>query len=48
MKLIKEKLNIDFMGKRKLAAIFSIILIVVSIVSLVVQGLNFGVDFTGG
>ena len=48
MKLIKEKLNIDFMGKRKLAAIISITLIVVSIASLVMQGLNFGVDFTGG
>jgi len=48
MKLIKEKLNIDFMGKRKLAAIFSITLMFASIASLVMQGLNFGVDFTGG
>jgi len=48
MKLIKEKLNIDFIGKRKLAVIFSSILMVASIASLVVQGLNFGVDFTGG
>ncbi|MFB3116126.1 MAG: protein translocase subunit SecF [Gammaproteobacteria bacterium] len=48
MKLIKEDLNIDFMGKRKLAAFFSITLIVASIASLVIQGLNFGVDFTGG
>ena len=48
MKLIKEDLNIDFMGKRKLAAFFSITLMVASIASLVIQGLNFGVDFTGG
>lgn len=48
MKLIKEKLNIDFMGKRKLAMIFSVILIIISIASLATQGLNFGVDFTGG
>ena len=48
MKLIKEKLNIDFMGKRRLAAFFSISLIVISIASLVIQGLNFGIDFTGG
>ena len=48
MKLIKEKLNIDFMGKRKLAVIFSATLIVISIASLVTQGLNLGVDFTGG
>jgi preprotein translocase subunit SecF len=48
MKLIKEKLNIDFMGKWKLAAIFSVTLIVASIASLATQGLNLGVDFTGG
>jgi preprotein translocase subunit SecF len=48
MKLLKEKLNIDFMGKRKLATIFSAILMAVSIVSLATQGLNLGVDFTGG
>lgn len=48
MKLLKEKLNIDFMGKRKLATIFSSILIIISIASLAIQGLNLGVDFTGG
>lgn len=48
MKLIKEKLNIDFMGKRKLAVIFSVAMIAVSIASLATQGLNLGVDFTGG
>ena len=48
MKLIKEKLNIDFMGKRKLALIFSITLMVISIASIATQGLNLGVDFTGG
>lgn len=36
------------MGQRKLAAVFSILLLVGSIVSLTVQGLNFGLDFTGG
>ena len=36
------------MGKRKLAFIFSVILFAISIVSLVTQGLNLGVDFTGG
>ena len=48
MKLLKDKLNIDFMGKRKLAVIFSSVLIIVSIASLAIQGLNLGVDFTGG
>ena len=36
------------MGKRKIAVIFSILLISVSLVSLVTQKLNFGIDFTGG
>lgn len=39
---------IDFMGKRHLAMAFSITLLIVSIVSLAVRGLNFGLDFTGG
>ncbi len=48
MRILKDKLNIDFMGKRKLAVIFSAILMVASIASLATQGLNLGVDFTGG
>lgn len=40
--------HIDFMSKRLLAAIFSVILVVVSLGSLFYQGLNFGIDFTGG
>lgn len=48
MKFLNKKTSIDFMGKRRIALIFSIILIVVSISSLVVRGLNFGLDFTGG
>lgn len=41
-------MNFDFIGKRKFAYALSIILIIAGIVSLFVQGLNFGVDFTGG
>ena len=40
--------QIDFMGKRKLAALFSIALLVLSIASLSIKGLNLGLDFTGG
>ncbi len=40
--------EIDFMGKRKLAAMLSALLVVVSIVSLAVNSLNFGLDFTSG
>lgn len=39
---------INFMGQRKLAAALSIFLIVGSIISLTLNGLNFGLDFTGG
>lgn len=39
---------INFMGQRKIAAAISILLIVVSVGSLFVKGLNFGLDFTGG
>lgn len=40
--------HIDFMGKRKLAALFSITLLLISIASLSIKGLNLGLDFTGG
>jgi preprotein translocase subunit SecF len=41
-------IKFDFMSKRKLALIFSTLLIVISIGSIVTRGLNFGLDFTGG
>lgn len=44
----KQQMNYDFMGKRKLAAVFSGLLILVSISSLLMNGLNLGIDFTGG
>jgi len=40
--------QIDFMGKRKLAALISGLLVIVSIGSLAVNSLNFGLDFTSG
>ncbi len=40
--------QIDFLGKRHFAAIFSGLLLVLAIGSLVVQGLKLGIDFTGG
>ena len=38
----------DFMKRRKLAVRVSVVLIVISLVSLVFRGMNFGIDFTGG
>ena len=40
--------TIDFMGKRVIATIFSITLVVLSLGSLITKSLNFGLDFTGG
>jgi preprotein translocase subunit SecF len=48
MKFLNRKTNIDFMSRRKVALIFSAVLIVASILSLSIRGLNFGLDFTGG
>lgn len=39
---------INFMGARRIAMAFSMFLVLGSIVSLAVRGLNFGLDFTGG
>ena len=38
----------DFVGKRKMSYIFSGVIILVAVVSLFIQGLNLGVEFTGG
>jgi preprotein translocase subunit SecF len=40
--------HLDFLGKRRIAMILSMTLIVCSIGSLLVRGLNFGIEFTGG
>jgi SecD/SecF fusion protein len=41
-------LNIDFMGKRKFAYLFSTGFIIIGLAIAVIGGLKFGVDFTGG
>jgi preprotein translocase subunit SecF len=49
MQFIKPGININFIGNRKVAAIVSVILILISIGSLVVKkGPRYGVDFAGG
>ncbi|MDY6991627.1 MAG: protein translocase subunit SecF [Pseudomonadota bacterium] len=40
--------QLDFMGKRRPAIIVSALLLVLSVGSLLTQGLVFGIDFTGG
>lgn len=40
--------NINFIGNRKISLTFSGILMIISIISLAVSGLQMGIDFTGG
>lgn len=48
MEFFKTNTNIDFMGQRFGAAIFSILLCLLSIGALIYNGLNLALDFTGG
>ena len=45
---MSEIKDLNFMGVRKIAAALSIVLLIISIASLAYQGLNLGLDFTGG
>ena len=40
--------NINFIGNRNKAILFSSVLMLISIVSLATRGLQMGIDFTGG
>ena len=48
MSLLKGGQQINFMGKRQLALVFSLLLIGVAAASLLARGLSLGIDFTGG
>ncbi|HYF98253.1 MAG TPA: protein translocase subunit SecF, partial [Coxiellaceae bacterium] len=48
MEFFKKKTSIPFMRQRKWAALFSVILFIASLTSLFMNGLNLGLDFTGG
>ena len=49
MQFIKPDINIDFIGKRKIAFVLSIVIIVISIVSIIMHGgPKLGIDFQGG
>jgi preprotein translocase subunit SecF len=48
MQIIRTDTHIDFIGKRRITTVVSIVLILISLVSLATQGLNLGIDFTGG
>ena len=44
----QNTIKIDFLSKRKIALVFSVLLIIISIASLATAGLKKGIDFTGG
>jgi len=50
LRLIKDKPNIDFLSRsrRNIAVAISVVVIIASVASMAVRGLNLGIDFTGG
>lgn len=48
MEFFNPNSNVDFMGARKWTAMFSALVFIVSIAALLVNGLKWGLDFTGG
>lgn len=48
MEFFKQNTQIDFMAQRRWAAVLSIVLFALSLISLAYNGLNWGLDFTGG
>lgn len=49
MQILKETTHFDFLGKRTLALVISLVLIFLGVASVIYhQGLNYGIDFKGG
>jgi preprotein translocase subunit SecF len=48
MEFLKRDTQFNFLSKRRLAGMISLVLIVLGVASLLIRGLNFGIDFTGG
>lgn len=48
MELIKTDTHIDFMGRRRIAAVLSAIVLLVAIGSMIINRFELGLDFTGG
>ena len=49
MQFIKSDINIDFIGRRKIAFGISIAMILISLISLIIHGgPRYGIDFAGG
>ena len=48
LRFIPETTNVNFVGLRYYAFAVDGLLLVASIISILVQGFNLGIDFTGG
>lgn len=48
MELFKKQTNINFMGYRKFSTLLSLGLCLMAIMVILIKGINFGLDFTGG
>jgi preprotein translocase subunit SecF len=48
MEIFNPNSNIDFMGVRKWSALLSTLIFIISIAALLINGLKWGLDFTGG
>lgn len=48
MEFFKKQTNIDFVGLRIPAFVFSLILVAIAVGSMATRGFNFSIDFTGG
>ena len=47
-RIFRGQTAVDFHGRRRIGVVASTILVIVTIISLAVQGLNLGIDFSGG
>ncbi|MEO1291371.1 MAG: protein translocase subunit SecF [Pseudomonadota bacterium] len=48
LKLVPNETKIDFLGLRKIAGVVSAAAMVISVLAMILFGLNFGIDFRGG
>ena len=48
LKLVPDNTNVDFMGVRTIALVFSLLLVIGSLALVAMKGLNLGIDFVGG
>jgi preprotein translocase subunit SecF len=48
MEVFNPNSNINFLGWRKVSMTISVVLVVIALAAILIKGLNYGLDFTGG